>query len=215
MGKIETSKPNKRSFVSVDPDKCVGCGLCEYACALEKEGFPDPLMSRIRVIRVSPLLNVAMTCRFCDNAPCVIACPREALKQSEENGFITVDEERCDACGWCIETCPYGGIIMHPTKHVVAVCDLCGGEPKCVEFCPMEALELISDPSASEKRWISAIEKLPTKMERLTSQIKRKDFTEVFKEAENAVKRIEERLEMLNKTRILALRRERKQREPS
>jgi Fe-S-cluster-containing hydrogenase component 2 len=27
-------------------------------------------------------------------------------------------------------------------KKTVAMCDLCGGSPKCVEFCPKEALSL-------------------------------------------------------------------------
>ncbi|HDO42144.1 MAG TPA: 4Fe-4S dicluster domain-containing protein, partial [Candidatus Bathyarchaeota archaeon] len=34
-----------RRFVSVNPSKCIGCSLCEFVCALEKEGDPNPLKS--------------------------------------------------------------------------------------------------------------------------------------------------------------------------
>ena len=102
----------KRLFVSADPSKCVGCSVCEYVCALEKERSFNPLRSWIRVVRLHPLVNVAVACRFCEDAPCVHACPRNALKQSEENGVILIDEEKCDACGWCIQACDYGFVIL-------------------------------------------------------------------------------------------------------
>ncbi|RJS87847.1 hypothetical protein CW704_01490, partial [Candidatus Bathyarchaeota archaeon] len=88
MVDVEPSEINNRRFVSINPDKCTGCGLCEYVCSLEKNGFPNPALSRIRVIRLTPLFNTAMTCRFCDDPPCVRACPREALRQSEKGNLI-------------------------------------------------------------------------------------------------------------------------------
>jgi NAD-dependent dihydropyrimidine dehydrogenase PreA subunit len=41
---------SERKFVSVDPSKCIGCSVCEYVCALEKEWSFNPLRSRIRVV---------------------------------------------------------------------------------------------------------------------------------------------------------------------
>jgi len=35
-------------------------------------------------------------------------------------------------------------------KLAVTGCDLCGGEPKCVEWCPEEALELVSAGEQNE-----------------------------------------------------------------
>jgi len=197
---METSKSKERQFVSVDPDKCNGCSLCEYVCAIEKEGFPDLSRSRIRVIRLNPWINVAMTCIFCEDALCVRACPRGALEQSER-GIPIVDEDKCNACCWCLQACPHGGIVLHPEKRVVT-CDLCNGEPKCVEFCPEEALELVSDDKASEKMWISAITRLPSKIETLTNLIKKRDWTELFVEAEERAKRLEEKLEALSRREL-------------
>jgi TPP-dependent indolepyruvate ferredoxin oxidoreductase alpha subunit len=129
-------------FVSCEPQKCVGCVVCEYACSLEKEKVFNPVKSRIRAIRLDPLSNVAIACKACKEAPCVAACPEKALTQSTETGVVTVDEDKCNGCGWCIETCDYGAITLHPDKRKVIICDLCNGEPACVQFCPEGALTL-------------------------------------------------------------------------
>ncbi len=129
-----------RQFVNCDPEKCVGCDICEYICSLEKENTFNPIKSRIRAVKLSPLSVVAMTCRACKDAPCVVACPEDALRQSVEDGTIKVDEKKCNGCGWCIETCQYGAIIIHPDTKKAIVCDTCGGDPKCVQWCPEQAL---------------------------------------------------------------------------
>jgi TPP-dependent indolepyruvate ferredoxin oxidoreductase alpha subunit len=127
-------------FVSCNPDKCIGCNICEYICSLEKEKVFNPVKSRIRAIRLDVLSNMAVTCRVCKEAPCVAACPKDALRQSTENGTIMVDEEKCDGCGWCIEACEYGAIMLHRDTRKAMVCDTCGGEPACVQWCPEGAL---------------------------------------------------------------------------
>ncbi|MEM3013636.1 MAG: 4Fe-4S dicluster domain-containing protein [Candidatus Bathyarchaeia archaeon] len=196
---MQQAKFDVRRFVSSDPSKCTGCGLCEYVCALEKERFLlNPLRSRIRVVRLTSFLNIAMTCRFCEDAPCVKTCSRKALKQSEKGGVLIVDEDKCDSCGWCVQACPYGGIVLHPEKKTVVACDLCGGEPKCVEFCPEEALELVTDDAVSQKTLISAVEKLLSETERLTNLIMKRALTDIFAEAEEGAKRLGQKLEALN-----------------
>ena len=129
-------------FVSCDPQKCIGCVVCEYACSMEKERVFNPLKSRIRAIRLDPLSNAAIACRACKEAPCVAACPEKALKQSPETGVIRVDEDKCNGCSWCIVACEYGAITLHPDKQKVIVCDLCDGEPVCVQYCPDGALSI-------------------------------------------------------------------------
>ncbi|MEM0058610.1 MAG: 4Fe-4S dicluster domain-containing protein [Candidatus Bathyarchaeia archaeon] len=156
-------KIHERKFVSVDPDKCVGCQVCEYICSWTKEKAFNPLKSRIRVVRLNPLVNVSITCRLCEDPPCVAACPRDALTQSEENGTILVDEDKCNGCGWCIEACDYGAIMLHPDKKVVFVCDLCKDKPdgpQCVKWCPEEALDLVTADVLAQKARITATRKL-------------------------------------------------------
>jgi len=103
---------------------------------------------------------MSLSCRLCEDAPCVAACPRDALKQSETTGIIMVDEDKCNGCGWCIEACDYGAIMLHPDKKVVFVCDTCNGSPKCVEWCPEKALDFITKDVLAQKSRISAVKKL-------------------------------------------------------
>jgi len=197
---MPASKFPSRKFVSVDPSKCTGCGICEYACALEKEeNTLNPLRSRIRVVRMTPLFNFALACRFCEDAKCVTACPEDALSQCEKTGIIMVKEQKCKGCDWCIQACPHGGITIHSDTGVAVTCDLCDGEPKCVEFCPEEALELVGTDEEAEKRFNDALEKLPTECERITSIVKNKDWKPLLAEAEERSMKVNEKLEALNK----------------
>lgn len=126
-------------FVDCDPDRCIGCNICEYACSVEKEKTFNPVKSRIRAIRLNPLSNIAVTCRTCKDALCVAACPKDALRQTE-SGIVKVDEEKCDGCGWCISPCQYGAITLHPETRKAMLCDTCEGAPECVQWCPEGAL---------------------------------------------------------------------------
>ena len=153
----------KHEFVTVITDKCVGCRICEYMCSLQKDKVFNPTRSRIRVVRIYPTTNASLTCRLCEDAPCVIACPRKALTQSEETGVILVEDDLCNGCGWCFEACDFGAITLDPEKKVVRICDLCidrEAGPMCVEWCPEEALELTTKDILSQKARIDSIQRL-------------------------------------------------------
>jgi Fe-S-cluster-containing hydrogenase component 2 len=156
---------SKFKFVEVDLERCIGCGICELACSFERSGFRtfNPSFSRIRVVRFYTNKNAAITCRACEKAPCVRACPRDALFQST-NGSIKVDESKCTGCGWCIKVCEFGCITIHPLKGVAWICDLCEGREEsvvfpgrkktsqaCIEWCPEEALYLATRERVSQK----------------------------------------------------------------
>ena len=194
------SKFSSRKFVSVDPSKCTGCGICEYACTLEKdESNLNPIRSRIRVVRMTPMFNFALACRFCEDAKCVAACPEKALVQSEQSGILMVKEKKCKGCDWCIQACPHGGIVLHPDTGVAIACDFCQGDPKCIEACPEEALDVVVDDEAAEKRFSNAMDKLPAETERLTEAVKKKDWKPMLAEAEKRAMKVTEKLEALNK----------------
>lgn len=153
----------RHKFVSVDPGKCVGCRICEYMCSLEKNKAFNPTRSLIRVSRIYPTTNAALTCRLCEDAPCVTACPRKALTQSNETGVIAINDDLCNGCGWCMEACDFGAICLDANKKTVRICDLCAtraGGPACVEWCPEEALELTTKDILSQKARIDSIQRL-------------------------------------------------------
>lgn len=134
----------ERKYISCDPKLCTGCSICEMICSAEKEGTFFPELSRIHLALVDEKTAMSIACRFCENTPCISACPREALKMDEENNVIQVDKLRCIGCGWCIEACDFGAIVLNRSTKSVVLCDLCQGrsQPKCVELCPKEALKV-------------------------------------------------------------------------
>jgi carbon-monoxide dehydrogenase iron sulfur subunit len=144
MQTLKQSTEIGRKFVAADLEKCTGCGVCELICSLKRENVYNPRCSRIKILRLYRLINMAVACRLCDNTPCIFACPKGCLSQSAKTGVIMVDEEKCDCCGWCMEACPYGAITLNPEKETVMICDLCGGDPQCVEWCPEGALDLVT-----------------------------------------------------------------------
>jgi carbon-monoxide dehydrogenase iron sulfur subunit len=195
-----SAKTQQRKFVSVDPGKCIGCGICEYACTVEKgEGVWNPLRSRIRVVRMAPVFNFALTCRGCDDAKCVKACPERALSQSESTGLLIIDQTKCKGCDWCVQACDHGGITIHSDTGKAIACDLCEGEPKCVESCPEEALEIVESDEAAEKCFNDAFTNLPMQTEKLTVAVKNKDWKPLLAIAEKRSEKITEKLQALNK----------------
>ncbi len=147
----------QRKFVVSDSGQCTGCQICEYICSAVKEGGFNPLLSRIRTLRIEPAFNISMACRLCEDPTCVKSCPRKALTREEETGIIILDEEKCNGCAWCIETCEFGAIALHSAKKTIIVCDLCEGDPKCVAYCPTEALSLKTPEEISQKTRKKAI----------------------------------------------------------
>jgi carbon-monoxide dehydrogenase iron sulfur subunit len=137
-----------------------------------KEKTYNPTKSRIRAIRMGPLVNIAITCRHCEDPACVTACPKEALSQEEKTGVIMIDEEKCNGCSWCIEACPFGAMMLHPKKGVVSTCDNCKdlGEPQCVKWCPEEALEFLTADVLAQKSRQTAVKNLLNATEKAASE---------------------------------------------
>ena len=121
--------------------KCIGCRLCEQMCTLTHFKVTNPTKSRIRIIRDDEnQLDSAIYCHSCDDAKCIEACEFDALSRDSETDAILVSEEICVACKKCIEECPYDHPVMHPSEDYVLICDLCNGNPACVEICPENAI---------------------------------------------------------------------------
>jgi Fe-S-cluster-containing hydrogenase component 2 len=148
---------------------------------------------------MKPLFNVALSCRFCEDAKCVTACPEKALSQHEASGILMVSENKCKGCDWCVQACPHGGIAINSDTGLAVACDLCDGEPQCVEFCPEEALELVATDEEAEKRMSDTITKLPEETERITNIVKNKDWKPVLADAEKRSEKVSEKLEALSK----------------
>jgi electron transport protein HydN len=123
-------------------------------CSYTKTGEYNTYRSRIRTVRVDEVLITAMACRTCDNAPCVTACPQDALSQDPATGIIHINAQKCDACAWCVEACDFGAISINPESRLAEICDQCEDQedgPQCVLWCPKEALKLTTPEQEAQK----------------------------------------------------------------
>lgn len=160
---------SKYAYIECDPNLCVGCQLCEYMCSFTKTGEYNSFRSRIRTVRVDEVLISAIACRTCENAPCVIVCPRDAMTQDPDLGIIRVDSTKCDGCAWCVEACDFGAISINPATTLAEICDLCETHPEgpqCVKWCPKEALTLTTADQRAQrnrKKLIAEALDIPTK----------------------------------------------------
>ena len=142
-------------YISVNHLVCTGCRECEVVCSLYHFAECNPERSAIRIIRrerdglAEPL---PLVCQQCEQAPCIDACPTEALFRKGEGGVLTVDEQKCSGCGDCAVACPAGCIFMDRKRDVAVCCDLCGGQPQCVDLCHSHCLTLTSDDASNDER---------------------------------------------------------------
>ncbi len=144
----------QRPFIVCDPDLCTGCQLCEFACSSRHDGF-NPLLSEIRLVRRQPVAIMAIACRLCEEPTCMYACPRDCITVSESTGVMLVDADVCNGCGWCVEACEFGAVSINHNERIVSMCNLCedrGGEPRCIEICPFDALSLSTPADVAERR---------------------------------------------------------------
>jgi len=120
---------------------CSGCLACEVACVAHHEGRFGLETARIKVSKIEPLgVDHPNVCRLCRRAPCVAACPSDALYKDGITGAVLILEDECIDCAECVESCPFGVVTMHPGTGKVLICDLCGGDPVCVKRCATGAI---------------------------------------------------------------------------
>jgi len=149
--------------ILVDTTKCLGCRLCEHACA-EAHGLPEPEsgvdLSTERVTSPDSLtvvngyetergrVTVKRQCMHCLQPACGAACLTKAMEKTPE-GPVIWHGGRCMGCRFCMISCPFDvpKFEFDSSNPEIRKCDMCferlqeGEEPACVANCPTGALK--------------------------------------------------------------------------
>ena len=145
----------------LDQDKCIGCHACTTACKSENEVPLGVTRTYVKSVEVGAFPQVRRSfqvtrCNQCADAPCVAACPTQAMYRRED-GIVDFDKSVCIGCKACIAACPYDAIFINPEDNSAEKCNLCahrlevGLEPACVTVCPTGAILVgdLNDPGST------------------------------------------------------------------
>lgn len=91
------------------------------------------------------LAHIPVVCQQCQNPMCMKVCPVKAISRDEETQAVIIDQDKCISCKLCSQYCALGVIHSDPETQKAYKCDLCQGNPQCVQACPFDALELVHE----------------------------------------------------------------------
>jgi Fe-S-cluster-containing dehydrogenase component len=148
--------------VLVDTTKCLGCRMCEYACAdanglptpdadvemgPDRESTPDQWTVVQRHETEAGPVTVKRQCMHCLQPACATACLTRAMYKTTD-GPVIWRSRKCMGCRYCMLSCPfdvpkfeYDSAVPKIQKCVMCWSRLAEGEqPACVANCPAGAL---------------------------------------------------------------------------
>lgn len=148
----------KKIFVTYE--KCIGCKHCEINCAVEHHPSKNlhamvqdkKTQVNVKVLKLDEF-TFPVSCRHCDPAYCMDACPSGAISRDKDSDAVLIDAGMCKACAMCAMVCPFDAISFKEThesrfgRDVAYKCDMCISElaedkkPACVTACKTGALE--------------------------------------------------------------------------
>ncbi len=134
-----TFQSGKHLKLTFDASKCLGCRACQIACATQLFSSLNLRESGIRVNGL-PFNSNASFCKQCREPACMDHCDLNAIYLS--GGVVMIDYDSCAGCKVCVKACPYDAMFWHEEKNLPIKCNLCNGNPRCVEVCPTHALEV-------------------------------------------------------------------------
>lgn len=141
-------------MILIDMAKCSGCRRCEVHCSFFRTGKIGRSSARIKVVKIEDQgLDFPVVCRQCRERYCT-HCPENAVTVGDL-GQVIVSPTLCTSCGACEKSCPIGAIELF--EGIPHVCDLCGGEPRCVQSCTLGAISF--NPQSAESMSLKEFKK--------------------------------------------------------
>jgi carbon-monoxide dehydrogenase iron sulfur subunit len=138
-------------IVFVELDRCIACLSCVQVCLFQQadrnRGWIPNIFLNVDIERRRIHIG---TCQQCETALCMEACPVGGITRDPKTAAVVVDKAMCIGCGLCVAACPFGNMHLDESFQKATKCDLCGGNPKCVQVCMAKALHFGSIDSLAE-----------------------------------------------------------------
>lgn len=127
------------NHLDCDASVCTDCRICQLICAFTKLECFNPKKGLLRIsVEKEGQVARPWVCLQCKNPMCAKVCPVDAIVKDEETGIVKINPDDCTGCGECAQACLQSVIVLE--GDVARKCDLCGGNPVCVDWCPTGAL---------------------------------------------------------------------------
>ncbi|WP_272701220.1 4Fe-4S dicluster domain-containing protein [Desulfovibrio sp. Fe33] len=133
-----------RYAMVIDLRRCVGCHSCSVSCSVENRvpvGKYRASVGEYVIEGANPTVApLPRLCNHCEEPACVPVCPVHATYKNAD-GLVLVDSDKCLACGFCVQACPYDARYINPETRSTDKCTFCvhrlqaGLLPVCVENC--------------------------------------------------------------------------------
>ena len=124
--------------------------------------YPSVNYKGLKTIRELAIFRIS--CRRCEEAPCICVCPAEALEK-DDDGVVTRYTNLCVSCKSCVTICPFGTIMTdffthHRNKDLFY--DLKDEEEleKFIKACPAGTVALTDDEEDPDKNIFRINEKV-------------------------------------------------------
>ena len=122
--------------------------------ANKTEGFDPVLLNGGAFKTIREIATFRYICRRCKDAPCIKACPANALEK-DDTGMVTRSLNLCIRCKSCIVVCPFGTMmndLFEVKTSDYAYYDLSDGEAlkKFVDSFPQEVVSNVDKEKEGE-----------------------------------------------------------------
>lgn len=124
--------------ILIDMIKCRECTQCHAECSYPHHPENNGVYALLE------MTVYQLTCRRCEEAPCINICPAEALERNK-NGVIERSAHLCVACKSCVTVCPFGTLMNQFFETRKSICDYCRFNEyteslRCIDTCQRGAL---------------------------------------------------------------------------
>ncbi|WP_297440905.1 4Fe-4S dicluster domain-containing protein [Sulfurimonas sp.] len=122
--------------MAFDYKLCINCHACEVACKEENGIDLGAKNHRLWIqedgnvfgdfwnLQKDNIQFLQMQCQECEDAPCLKACPHEAIYR-DSNGIVRLHKNLCDLTMACMYACPYEARYVDEKNHVTDKCIFC------------------------------------------------------------------------------------------